>query len=509
MTVIEIRFPAGRFHATPWGRHVNEGAVEWPPSPWRILRALIATWHLKARDEIPKETVRGLVNLLSKPPEFYLPRATTAHTRHYMPYNEGKNEKTTKVFDAFIQIAEGMPLKAMWDVDLSAEQFDALRRLSELVGYLGRAESLVEMQAFAGVTELEANSKVLFDDVEQPPETELVRTLTAMNPQDYANWRKDFSAKSNKAADGKKKEKKATSSEVPDDIFKALHADTGELQAAGWNLPPGARYMNYVRPENAFAPAAKRPRRLVRIRLTVARYSLTSVVPPSLLQAVSVADQIHTQLVSLSDGHPIFTGAGGEGNRHAHIFCESEESRGHITHITVYAREPFDERAVTALRKLQWSPGRKGHELRLVLHGIGQESAFENCALFKSSTEWWSITPFVATRHAKGFRDGRPKLDESGWQIGSPPHDLLRLLALHPHGGGASIRQINEKVLPYNFGDRRVRSLQFQTVRHGGNGSHGHQPGAAFTIKFPEPRTGPFALGYGSHFGLGLFAPQQ
>ena len=27
MISIELRFPAGRFHGTPWGRHVNEGAV--------------------------------------------------------------------------------------------------------------------------------------------------------------------------------------------------------------------------------------------------------------------------------------------------------------------------------------------------------------------------------------------------------------------------------------------------------------------------------------------------
>ena len=33
MTTIELTFPAGRYHATPWGRHVNEGAVEWPLLP--------------------------------------------------------------------------------------------------------------------------------------------------------------------------------------------------------------------------------------------------------------------------------------------------------------------------------------------------------------------------------------------------------------------------------------------------------------------------------------------
>jgi CRISPR-associated protein Csb2 len=46
-TTLAICFPAGRYHANPWDRAVNEGATEWPPSPWRILRALVATWHTR------------------------------------------------------------------------------------------------------------------------------------------------------------------------------------------------------------------------------------------------------------------------------------------------------------------------------------------------------------------------------------------------------------------------------------------------------------------------------
>ena len=58
MLAIEFKFLAGRFHATPWGRQVNEGAVEWPPSPWRLLRALIAVWHLKC-PEVPEAEIAG------------------------------------------------------------------------------------------------------------------------------------------------------------------------------------------------------------------------------------------------------------------------------------------------------------------------------------------------------------------------------------------------------------------------------------------------------------------
>ena len=45
--IIKLRFPGGRYHATPWGRHVNEGAVEWPPSPYRLVRALYDAWKRK------------------------------------------------------------------------------------------------------------------------------------------------------------------------------------------------------------------------------------------------------------------------------------------------------------------------------------------------------------------------------------------------------------------------------------------------------------------------------
>ena len=47
MISISLRFSTGRFHATPWNRHVNEGVPEWPPSPWRILRSIIFNWKTK------------------------------------------------------------------------------------------------------------------------------------------------------------------------------------------------------------------------------------------------------------------------------------------------------------------------------------------------------------------------------------------------------------------------------------------------------------------------------
>ncbi len=82
-----FRFPAGHYHATPWGRHVNEGAVAWPPEPYRILRALIATWYRTAdRERHGEVALAQLIEALAgELPLFGLPDAVHAHTRHYMP----------------------------------------------------------------------------------------------------------------------------------------------------------------------------------------------------------------------------------------------------------------------------------------------------------------------------------------------------------------------------------------------------------------------------------------
>ena len=527
MTVLELRFLAGRYHATPWGRHVNEGAVEWPPSPWRIVRALIAAWYLKARrdEEISERTIRALADaLLSQPPVFRLPRATTAHTRHYMPYNEGKNEKTTKVFDTFVQLSERDTILVAWDVALPTQQLAALQTLAGRLGYFGRAESLVEARVLEGITAIEPNATPLDNDAKPPEKTELVRLLAPMSPDAYLKWREEFlkTYKQPSAGSKKKTSKKAKAEDVPEesivppDLFKALHADTGKLQAVGWNLPPGAQFVNYTRPENAFAPATKPRPRQSKALPTVARYAVVSAVAPSIAQAVSIADRVHDALCKWSDQGKgratVFTGLGDDGkprtdHSHAHIFCEANGPRDAITHITIWATMGFDEAACLALRGLNKVWGHGGHDIRLVLHGIGQPGDFKDCALFGKARVWRSLTPFVPTRHSKTFRDGRPKMDASGWQVGSGAHDLLRLLALHPQGAAATIKQCDERERPFQFGSRCLRSLQFQTARYNGGGNRGNSSGNAFTITFPEPVSGPLAFGYGSHFGLGLFVP--
>lgn len=49
-------FPLGRFHATPWKAFpYDDPHGEWPPSPWRLVRAVLARSYQLGR-ELPEIT---------------------------------------------------------------------------------------------------------------------------------------------------------------------------------------------------------------------------------------------------------------------------------------------------------------------------------------------------------------------------------------------------------------------------------------------------------------------
>ena len=127
--------------------------------------------------------------------------------------------------------------------------------------------------------------------------------------------------------------------------------------------------------------------------------------------------------------------------------------------------------------------------------------------ILSSATRWRSVTPFIPTRHYKkrgSLRDACPAhefpsvvLREQIEDRGLPTLvriELLEECTLWRHQERQSTQ-------------RSIRWLQFRRERVFGNGRRGSHPGCGFEIEFPESVSGPIALGYGCHFGLGLFAP--
>ncbi|MBL8857028.1 MAG: type I-U CRISPR-associated protein Cas5/Cas6 [Planctomycetes bacterium] len=499
MVSIAIRFLAGRYHATGWDHHVNEGVPEWPPAPFRILRALTAASY-RVDPPPTQQSVVALLQALSGVPEYCLPAASQGHTRHYMPI-EGK--KTTKVFDSFVAIGDGAgeqggEIVVTWpQVELDLEQSSLLERLLAVLGYLGRAESWVECKLL-DVQPGESNARPLSTDQSVDHETQL---LACESPSSYESWRRGYLAAS----------PKGSKVVPPESLWDILHTDTGRLQSEGWSSPPGTRWIRYGFDRPPFRSAGRGARTLRRQQVrTVARYALHSAVLPRIVEAVAIGERMRQALMSHSRdeagiSHAIFSGrdAAGvplKGQHHAFYLPEDMDSDGFIDHILVWARDGFDERCERALHSVERLWASSGHELWLVLANLGtaadlgttrQKKMRGGSPSLGPARLWRSATPFVAARHTK-HRKGR-------W-IDTPEEQLRRALELlglpPPEVGRLGETRVAGAALPwYRFRRRRLT----------GGGSVGDGQGHGFELTFPQPVFGPIAAGYGAHFGLGRF----
>ncbi len=264
------------------------------------------------------------------------------------------------------------------------------------------------------------------------------------------------------------------------------------------------------------------------------------------------------------DGSPL------EGHRHAFFLAEANEwpeRHGTITHFSVYAPEGFDERAMRVftqrLRKL-W--GRWGYDIDLILLAVDEPAALAaegpddiargRSPLFASSAVWVSRTPFVPTLHPRtngrrrsvgGGEEGQqrrgggrlkprraPYLLELGGQPGvvrlqcGDPNCPCQGLdarnaaaqAAHPQQGSpednvARLLEASglprplriERIRATRLGGKPVRWLHFRRERPRGGGNRASTAGYGFRITFGQKVRGPIAIGYGAHFGLGLFVP--
>ena len=64
--ILRQEFPLGRFHATPWRVNpFDDPHGDWPPSPWRLVRAITARWYQWAREAEREPDLAQLENLQS------------------------------------------------------------------------------------------------------------------------------------------------------------------------------------------------------------------------------------------------------------------------------------------------------------------------------------------------------------------------------------------------------------------------------------------------------------
>ncbi len=585
MFALTFGFPAGRYHATPWGRNVNEADVAWPPEPWRLLRAIIAAWWRKGdRARWPEDDLAALIDALAEaPPVYHLPEgAIHAHTRHYMP--QGKldkgREKTALVFDGFFHLPKGAEIVAAWpELTLNGNLFGLAVDLAESIGWLGRAKSWTECRAVddwngeancrpagAGSTGTPVRpdngrrrSRALRPAGAGSAGTP-VRLLAPRSPAAYAAERQRLIAKAGReSADatsqprrasktrrggqaGAELRTEATGADMPparlvDDtlparLVDALALDTADYQERGWSRPPAAHEIVYLRDADA-SPGVlpRRPstgrRRAARDedRPTIARFLLAGRPLPRIEDAVKIGELMRRAALAQfgwrkdeATGRSMprapwqISGRGADGRPladpvHPHAFWlpEDADSDGWIDHISVCIESGIDDKVrarLDRITRLWLAPGQRPggdepepptvREWRLALEGFGRPADFAGSAqIFGTAARWRSATPFLATGHLKA----------SGY-----PGEVRRLL--RRRGRDADEVEV-EELESIAVGGTERRALHFHRFRSRGGERQLDTTGALLRIAFPQPVTGPLAIGFGSHFGLGLFEPED
>lgn len=536
-----FRFPAGRYHATPWGSHVNEGQIEWPPSPWRLLRALLATGYttLGWPAEGPPAAARSLIHKLAgELPRYRLPPVAGAHTRHYMPLavlDKGR-EKTTLVFDTWGQV-DNDALAVTWAVVLTTEEQQLLADLAARLGYLGRSESWVVAHLAPPDAPLPAGPECLpCDQAPAPgPGWEQVPLLAAVPADDYASWHQTAVtaalAKLPPPAPGKKPSKKATSDRskaeiaaaapYPADLIAALQVETSFLHYHGWSQPPGSRRVFYWRRTDSLEAGAPRPRTQVAapppvtaILLALATASGNDHALPPITRALPQADLLHQALVGVAAKYfgtapAVLTGCDAlrrpltNHHAHAHLLPLDLDGDGHLEHLLIWAPMGLDAAAQQAIRAVRQTFTKGGATpLKVALVAAGALPDLQRLAapfgrrlqtvlgLPSGATAWESLTPFVPPRFLKtrGKNSLEGQLAAELASRGLPPPATVEIL--DPREA------------------RWLRLRHFIRTRRGGPPPP-VDCGFPVRLIFAAPVCGPLALGYGSHFGLGLFTAAE
>lgn len=516
---IKLTFPAGRYHATPWGRHVNEGVAEWPPSPWRLLRALVAVWK-RTCPELLEEQVRRVLEPLAQPPRFSLPPFRVAHTRHYMPWEKKGPSDRTLVFDTFVSVNRRDPVVIGWpDTNLSAEERKILAKLLDNLSSLGRAEGWVHAELFDGAVELPIGEAA--PDDPNPVPVLCPDPLSAFGHEHYPP-----------VPDAKKIKKGLKPDELLFDCPRwHLCLDTQTIHGERWPSVPGTKWLSYVRPIEC-ASVTARPKRPPEKQFKVARFLLDGPVLPLVTDTVGVAEAFRRAAMSrfrqwcerhpdqaepfrrtdIQDefSSPVLSGKELNGTirtDHRHAFylpTAREDDPRRITHITVIAKDGFglaEVAALSSLRKLNLTG--LSDSLRVQLVGLGNPDDF-NLRLLTTSTVWESVTPFVVHRHFKQRGRKRDRLDSN---ISDSRFAFVQLAArelierLFGEAPVAIERFEGVPGAPYAIDFRRYRDRRGDEAR----GRHF----SFLRLKFKQPISGPMAIGYGCHFGLGLFAARD
>lgn len=500
--VLRQEFPLGRFHATPWRVNpFDDPHGEWPPSPWRLVRAVTARWYQWAREAQSQPDLAQLEKLqralCNSTYAFHLPADAWKGSplRQYHPTEFGwrpaekkkagtRSYGTSLVQDNYWCVP---PEAAVWWFVEGAEWTDELSsRLAqclERMTYFGRAETLTRIRAAGPADEIPEPNCTLADQ-------RTADAVPVLAPLEAAT-RED------------------------------IERTTDDPQAAQRSVPTGAQWRYAVRPER---PAARERRRVPQHRpgCHLMQFAIGWNVAPDPGAIVRLTSRFRgavlRELLRLKTGDARVTWAKADrdvreavadmagkdangdalkGRRHTEFLAWCEGDRP--TRLLVWrgARE-FDaceQQAIllAAMRDVSWAAaGSDADDWKVRLMPLDAAVPAPPGFDGRAAATWDSVTPFVPPRHH--LRAGKPREREA------PAEQIRRELQRR---GFAQPVQVEIEPSPAWVTVHVPRRQAAQRA------AIGQRRGHWVSLRFASPVVGPIRLGHSSSFGLGLFRPTE
>src|SRR5271157_518807 len=549
MLALQLKFPWGRYYAHPWGINpVRLRDAEWPPSPWRLLRALASGWFRAHPGETPSQELRTLIEDLGRElPDIAIGPVAFSQTVHWQP-NFGEADAEDKAAARYKRTrhenhsaATASPVIFRWDaVPLDDSLRPLLAEIVPHVTYFGRAESLCKLCLLGEEVPETANlgwCKPCVDTSSNAPLRRIAencRDVFCADPGDF-QVADLWSRRSGRA--------ELNPNLAPPHLVDDLLSHQP--------LPDGARWVSYQMPEGWPGKWVVRVPRITRRKMITSssqprvahylRFSLQCRIPIPIKFTVPLAERFRAAAIGLFtkvsgntatsfalSGHDKPSNVEGD---HQHAFYlplgANPGQPGLLNELHIWCPYGFTQSEIEALMRVQqlnWGGG--DYPVRPVMVAIG-DSIPEGSVIAAgqlSSRVWQSRTPFVPPRYFYRGNLHRAQLKVKD----TPEHQLAQCLRQAGIATPGEIRRLaigggSQRSLPPLSAWDIVRAPEGEDSIAANVATAVHTPsdpgtrpdnirriGLFFEIEFDNPVALPLpALGHSSHFGLGLFLPER